>query len=36
MIDHVGFAVSEYECSKGLYAQALAPPGLRPQDQPDR
>ncbi len=27
MIDHIGFAVSDYERSKKFYAQALAPLG---------
>jgi catechol 2,3-dioxygenase-like lactoylglutathione lyase family enzyme len=28
MIDHAGFAVSDYERSKAFYAQALAPLGI--------
>ena len=28
MLDHVGFAVSDYERSKAFYAQALAPLGI--------
>jgi len=28
MLDHVGFAVSDYEQSKAFYAQALAPLGI--------
>jgi catechol 2,3-dioxygenase-like lactoylglutathione lyase family enzyme len=28
MLDHVGFAVSDYERSKAFYAEALAPLGL--------
>ena len=28
MLDHVGFAVSDYDRSKAFYAQALAPLGL--------
>lgn len=29
MLDHVGFAVSEYDRSKAFYEKALAPLGLR-------
>jgi len=30
MIDHIGFAVSDYERAKAFYEQALAPLGYRP------
>jgi catechol 2,3-dioxygenase-like lactoylglutathione lyase family enzyme len=29
MLDHVGFAVADYERSKAFYEKALAPLGLR-------
>jgi catechol 2,3-dioxygenase-like lactoylglutathione lyase family enzyme len=41
MIDHIGFPVSDYECAKTFYLQALAPLGyslvmeVRQQDQPE-